>query len=110
MHLVLDYCPGGELFYHLTLYRRFSEDIVKYIISELLLALIYLHSLNILYRDLKPENILLDIDGHLRLSDFGLSRLDFSNHSVSDSFCGSPEYMAPEMLTRGHHTRMIDFY
>ena len=65
------------------------------------MALEYLHTHNILYRDLKPENILLDGEGHVRLADFGLSKVGFKKSDFSNSFCGSPEYISPEMLVNG---------
>jgi serum/glucocorticoid-regulated kinase 2 len=66
-------------------------------------GMMYLHSKSIIYRDVKPENILLDLEGHLKIADFGLSKPKTSNESLAHSFCGSPEYMAPEMLTRVGH-------
>jgi serum/glucocorticoid-regulated kinase 2 len=66
--------------------------------------MIYLHSLSIIYRDIKPENILIDIDGHIRIADFGLSKPNMNDGDFSYSFCGSPEYMAPEMLLKQGHT------
>jgi serum/glucocorticoid-regulated kinase 2 len=74
------------------------------------LALEFLHSKNVLYRDLKPENILVDEEGHLRLTDFGLSKMDFGKNDISNSFCGSPEYMSPEMLSNFGHNKTLDFY
>lgn len=63
-----------------------------------------------MYRDLKPENILIDLDGHVRITDFGLSKMNFSKRTRSSSFCGSPEYMSPEMLSEESHTRSVDYY
>ncbi len=77
---------------------RFSERVAKFYFAEILVALEYLHENNIFYRDLKPENILLDEEGHIKLTDFGISRLNFTDKDRSNSFCGSPEYMSPEML------------
>lgn len=98
-------CPsfpkGGDLFTRLTNEVMFTEQDVKFYLAELLLALGHLHSLGIIYRDLKPENILLDAEGHVALTDFGLSKesatLDQASEGKTFSFCGTVEYMAPEV-------------
>lgn len=106
----MDFCPGGELFYHLHNIGRLSEDQARFYVAEILSGIEYLHSMNIAYRDLKPENILLDIDGHVRITDFGLSKEGIGEKVQSYSFCGSPEYMSPEMLKAAGHGREVDFY
>jgi serum/glucocorticoid-regulated kinase 2 len=93
----MDLCTGGEVFFHLNRLRRFTEEQAKFYFSEILLGIEYLHSKNVVYRDIKPENILIDIDGHIRIADFGLSKV-IPKRTKSYSFCGSPEYMSPEML------------
>ena len=110
LFLVLDFCPGGELYFHLQTKGKLTEKQAKFYFAEVVLALGYLHSRNILYRDLKPENILLDWEGHVRLTDFGVSKLNVSESTVRRSFVGSPEYMSPEMLAGKGHTRTVDFY
>ena len=110
LHFVLDFCPGGDLFFHLSRKGRFSEAAAKFYFCEVLLALEYLHETGVVYRDLKPENIMLDIDGHVRLTDFGLSKAGLAPNGLTSSFCGSPEYMSPEMLRCDTHGRMVDFY
>ncbi len=71
---VTDYCPGGELFFHLKKLRRFTEGMMRFYSAEIALALSHLHAHNVVYRDLKPENVLLDKNGHIKLTDFGLSK------------------------------------
>jgi serine/threonine protein kinase len=71
----VDFCPGGELFYLLQKHNRFTEKEAKFYFAEILLGLEYIHSKNVLYRDLKPENVLIDMEGHIRLADFGLSKI-----------------------------------
>jgi serine/threonine protein kinase len=71
---VTDYCPGGELFFHLKKLRRFTEGMMRFYSAEISLALAHLHAHNVIYRDLKPENVLLDKHGHIKLTDFGLSK------------------------------------
>jgi len=74
LHLVIDYCPGGELFFHLSRARKFCEIRTKFYTACVILALEYIHSINVIYRDLKPENILIAADGYAKIADFGLSK------------------------------------
>lgn len=97
LFFVMDLCTGGELFFHLIQKRRFSEELAKFYMCELLLGFQHLHDNDIVFRDLKPENILVDMEGHLRIADFGLAK-KIGPKERSYSFCGSPEYLSPEML------------
>lgn len=111
LFFVLDYCAGGELFFHLGKLGKFSESRSRFYAAEIILAISYVHSLDIIYRDLKPENVLLDGTGHIRLTDFGLSKEGISSSSSgANSFCGTPEYLAPEILNRQGHGRGVDWW
>ena len=111
LYFVLDYCAGGELFFHLGKLGKFPEPRACFYAAEIVLAISYVHSLDIIYRDLKPENVLLDAKGHIRLTDFGLSKEGISNSSSgANSFCGTPEYLAPEILNRQGHGRAVDWW
>lgn len=111
LYFVLDYCAGGELFFHLGKVGKFSEHRACFYAAEITLAIDYVHDLDIVYRDLKPENVLLDSKGHVRLTDFGLSKEGISNSSSgANSFCGTPEYLAPEILNRQGHGRAVDWW
>ena len=111
LYLVLDYCPGGELFFHLSRFRRFPERVARFYSAELLLALGHLHKRGIIYRDLKPENVLLDAEGHVKLGDFGLAKAGIRHaYEGATSMCGTPEYMAPEVLAQQGHGFCVDYW
>ncbi|XP_052398956.1 serine/threonine-protein kinase Sgk3-like [Carassius gibelio] len=110
LYFVLDFVNGGELFFHLQKERTFPEPRAKFYISEMASALGYLHSLNIVYRDLKPENILLDSQGHIVLTDFGLCKEGISQADTTTTFCGTPEYLAPEVLRKQPYDNTVDWW
>ncbi|KAG4424403.1 hypothetical protein IFR04_002459 [Cadophora malorum] len=111
LYLVTDYMSGGELFWHLQKEGRFDEKRAKFYIAELILALQHLHMHDIVYRDLKPENILLDANGHIALCDFGLSKANLTKNATTNTFCGTTEYLAPEvLLDEAGYTKMVDFW
>ncbi|KAI9309974.1 serine/threonine-protein kinase SCH9 [Zopfochytrium polystomum] len=110
LYLVLDYVNGGELFYHLQKETAFSEERAKFYTCELILALQHLHNFNIVYRDLKPENILLDSNGHIALTDFGLCKENLSFDETTNTFCGTAEYLAPEVLMGKGYGKGVDWW
>uniref|UniRef100_A0AAV2LS08 Ribosomal protein S6 kinase n=1 Tax=Knipowitschia caucasica TaxID=637954 RepID=A0AAV2LS08_KNICA len=110
LYLILDFLRGGDLFTRLSKEVMFTEDDVKFYLAELALALDHLHSLGIIYRDLKPENILLDEEGHIKITDFGLSKEANDQDKRAYSFCGTIEYMAPEVVNRRGHTQSADWW
>lgn len=109
LYLVLDYFTGGELFFHLNK-ERFTIDRARIYCAELVLALGCLHENGIIYRDLKPENILLDEDGHVRLCDFGLSKDELPADGQTQTFCGTPHYLAPEVINRESYGKEVDWW
>ncbi|XP_041924481.1 ribosomal protein S6 kinase alpha-3 isoform X5 [Alosa sapidissima] len=110
LYLILDFLRGGDLFTRLSKEVMFTEEDVKFYLAELALALDHLHGLGIIYRDLKPENILLDEEGHIKLTDFGLSKESIDHENKAYSFCGTVEYMAPEVVNRRGHTHSADWW
>lgn len=110
LYLVLAFVNGGELFHHLQREGRFSLERSRFYIAELLIALESLHGFNVIYRDLKPENILLDYSGHIALCDFGLCKLNMAEQDKTNTFCGTPEYLAPELLYGKGYTKAVDWW
>ena len=107
IYMLLSYVPGGELFSHLRRAQRFSADVTRFYLAIIVLALRYLHSFNIIYRDLKPENLLLDTRGYLKIADFGFAKV------VDDrtwTLCGTPEYLAPEIIQSDGHGKAVDWW
>ncbi|TKS82032.1 Serine/threonine-protein kinase [Collichthys lucidus] len=110
LYFVLDYVNGGELFYHLQREGSFPEPRAAFYAAEMAMALGYLHSLDIVYRDLKPENILLDSEGHVMLTDFGLCKEGVALGGIMHTFCGTPEYLAPEVLQGQSYSPAVDWW
>lgn len=110
LYLVLAFVNGGELFHHLQREGRFDLNRARFYTAELLCALECLHEYNVIYRDLKPENILLDYTGHIALCDFGLCKLNMAGQEKTNTFCGTPEYLAPELLLGQGYTKVVDYW
>ena len=110
LYMVIEFMQGGELFFHLSKQRRFSENTARFYIAEVIIGIEYLHDRGIIYRDLKPENILLGLDGHIKLTDFGLSKLISESDFKTNTLCGTPEYQAPEILISDDYGKAVDFW
>lgn len=110
LYFVLAFVNGGELFHHLQKEHRFDVNRSRFYTAELLCALECLHGFNVIYRDLKPENILLDYQGHIALCDFGLCKLDMKDEDRTNTFCGTPEYLAPELLMGQGYNKTVDWW
>lgn len=110
IYLYLGFVPGGELFHHLNTSAFFDERATSFYSAEMALALHHLHTIGVVYRDLKPENCLLDSDGHLVLTDFGLSKISTVQDSRCNSIIGTPEYMAPEVLRGEDYSFGVDWW
>ncbi|KAF4563104.1 camp-dependent protein kinase catalytic subunit [Pleurotus pulmonarius] len=107
LYMVMDFVPGGELFTLLRRSNRFPDPVAKFYAAEVAMALDYLHSLDIIYRDLKPENILLNIDGHIKVADFGFAK---SCDTTTWTLCGTPDYLAPEIIQQQRYNKSVDWY
>jgi len=106
LYYVMHFCTGGDLYYLLSRCKKFRESQARFYAGEVFLAIRHLHSLGIIYRDLKPENVLLDADGHVKLTDFGLSK----ESETADTFCGTPVYLAPEIWMRKMYGFEVDYW
>ena len=111
LYLITEFMQGGELFYHLHRERFFSNERTQFYAAEIVLALDHLHKNNCIYRDLKPENVLLDKDGHIKLADFGLSKIMLEkNKAKAFTLCGTPDYLAPEILEDKGYDKTVDWW
>jgi serine/threonine protein kinase len=110
LYLVMDFINGGELFFHLQNERQFSNERACFYTAEICLAIAHLHSCGIIYRDLKPENLLIDSAGHIKVTDFGLSKEGIKDNARTRTFCGTPEYLAPEVLEAREYTKAVDWW
>lgn len=107
---VMEFAGGGELFYHLSQERKFSEEKTRFYGAEIVSALGYLHEHDIIYRDLKLENLLLGRDGHIKIADFGLCKDNIRFTDTTRTFCGTPEYLSPEVIEDNQYGRAVDWW
>jgi len=109
IYFLMKFIKGGELFRHFVQVKRFPEEHVRFFTAQVALALGHLHENKIIYRDLKPENVLVGEDGYLMVADFGLAKF-VQNGEMANSFCGTAEYLAPEMLIGNGHDYTVDWW
>ena len=108
LFLVMDFLSGGDLRYHISRHRKFSEEQTRFFIGGIILALEYIHSNNVIHRDIKPENLVLDNNGYVRLTDFGIAKENLIDNSSETS--GTPGYMSPEVMNSSNHSFPVDFF
>ena len=108
--LVMEFVPGGDLMFHMLKEGRFKEDRARFYTAELVLAILFLHGHGIIYRDIKLENVLLSAEGHVKLADFGMIKDNMINGAKTNTFCGTPSYIAPELLTGLPYAGSVDWW
>ncbi|XP_063715748.1 protein kinase C-like isoform X2 [Symsagittifera roscoffensis] len=110
LFFVMEFVDGGDLMHHLTRKGKFKHEETVFYIAEVTAAILYLHEKRIIYRDLKPDNVMLDVEGHVKITDFGMCKDNMSSDDVTRTFCGTPDYMAPEIVRRDSYGRLVDWW
>ena len=110
LYLLTEFMQGGELFFHLYREKRFIDDKARFYAIEIILAIEFLHKKKMMYRDLKPENVLIDKKGHIKITDFGLSKILSKEKEKTYTICGTPQYLAPEILAGEGYDDAVDWW
>ena len=108
LYLIMDMLSGGDLRYHISRYRRFSEEQTRFFIACMVYTLEYIHGNNVIHRDIKPENLVLDDKGYVRITDFGIAKENMPDNSSETS--GTPGYMSPEVMKGKNHSFPVDYF